>query len=255
MAELENERAAGSGRGSLRASDADREHVVGTLKAAYVHGLVTKDEFDARVSQTFASRTYAELALITADIPAGLAAAPPLRPGPAKAGPPAHASLTPGERAMMGTGLLAALALLVALLAGGAAGGAGPGSGRQRFRVRVPPRRPGAQLPAQQALRQSPASAASNSQRPGSWPPGGIWSLGRTAPGPWPAWAARPRRRCPAAFSEPAVVQLKLVREKLKQRVAQNAAVRRGVACGRLNLRPAPAQPAAQLPVLAREVG
>jgi hypothetical protein len=27
-----------------------------------VHGLVTKDEFDARVSQTFASRTYAELA-------------------------------------------------------------------------------------------------------------------------------------------------------------------------------------------------
>jgi Domain of unknown function (DUF1707) len=124
MAGLENEMAADSGRGRLRASHADREHVVGTLKAAYVHGLVTKDEFDARVSQTFSSRTYAELALITADIPAGLAAAPPpLNPGPAKANPPAHAKLTPDERAIMGTGLLAALAIVVALLTGGAVGG------------------------------------------------------------------------------------------------------------------------------------
>jgi hypothetical protein len=123
MAGLGNEMAADSGRGRLRASDADREHVVGTLKAAYVHGLVTKDEFDQRVSQTFASRTYAELALITADLPAGLAAAPPQRPGPAKANPPARADLTPGERAIMATGLLAALALVVALLAGGAVGG------------------------------------------------------------------------------------------------------------------------------------
>jgi hypothetical protein len=124
MAGLENEMAADSGRGRLRASHADREHVVGTLKAAYVHGLVTKEEFDARVSQTFASRTYAELALITADIPAGLATAPPPpRPGPAKANPRADANLTPGERAIIGTGLLAALALVVALLAGGWVGG------------------------------------------------------------------------------------------------------------------------------------
>jgi hypothetical protein len=120
MAGLENGMAADSGRGRLRASDADREHVVGTLKAAYVHGLVTKDEFDARVSQTFAARTYAELALIVA----GLAAAPPpLRPGPAKVRPPVDANLKPGERAIMATGLLAALALVVALLAGGAVGG------------------------------------------------------------------------------------------------------------------------------------
>ena len=124
MAGLENEMAAGSGRGRLRASDADREHVVGTLKTAYVYGLVTKDEFDARVSQTFAARTHAELALITADIPAGLAAAaPPPRPGPAKANSPAHVNLTPGERGIIGTGLLAALALVVALLAGGPLGG------------------------------------------------------------------------------------------------------------------------------------
>jgi hypothetical protein len=191
----ENEMAADSGRGRLRASDADREHVVGTLKAAYVHGLVTKDEFDARVSQTFASRTYAELALITADIPAELAAAPPApRPGPAKANPPARANLTPGERAVMATGLFAALALVVALLAGGLGGGiAGPGGSRQRFRVRVPHRSPGAQLTAQHALRQSPASAAGNSERSGSWPPGGVCSPGRTAAEPQQASAAQRR--------------------------------------------------------------
>ena len=111
--------AADSGRGRLRASQADREHVVGTLKAAYVYGLVTKDEFDARVSQTFASRTYAELALITADIPAGLAAAPPPpRPGPAKANPPARANVRSGDRAIIGTAVLAALAFVAALFAG-----------------------------------------------------------------------------------------------------------------------------------------
>ena len=61
---------AAAGRSRLRASDADREHVVDMLKAAFVQGRVTKDEFDARVGQAFASRTYAELAAVTADIPA-----------------------------------------------------------------------------------------------------------------------------------------------------------------------------------------
>ena len=177
MAGLENEMAADSGRGRLRASDADREHVVGTLKAAYVHGLVTKDEFDARVSQTFASRTYAELALITADIPAGLAAAPPPRPGPAPASPAAQANLTPGERAMMGTGLLAALALLVALLAGGFVGGllalGGLGSafvsafllGAQ---VRSSRRNshPGGQLPPQRATHSGPGAGRQAASAP-----------------------------------------------------------------------------------------
>ncbi|MGP7999687.1 MAG: DUF1707 domain-containing protein, partial [Streptosporangiaceae bacterium] len=54
--------AAAAGRSHLRASHADREHVIDMLKAAFVHGRVTKDEFDARVGQAFASRTYAELA-------------------------------------------------------------------------------------------------------------------------------------------------------------------------------------------------
>jgi hypothetical protein len=57
------------GRGRLLASHADREQVIDTLKAAFVQGLLTKDEFDLRVGETLGSRTYAELAAVTADIP------------------------------------------------------------------------------------------------------------------------------------------------------------------------------------------
>jgi hypothetical protein len=67
--------AGAGGRGRLRASHADREQVISVLKAAFVQGLLAKDEFDLRVSQAFAARTYAELAALTPDIPAGLTAA------------------------------------------------------------------------------------------------------------------------------------------------------------------------------------
>jgi hypothetical protein len=71
--------AAGAGRGRLRASHADREQAIDVLKTAFVQGRLTKDEFDTRVAQTFTSRTYAELAVVTADIPAGLTEARPQR--------------------------------------------------------------------------------------------------------------------------------------------------------------------------------
>ena len=88
MAEPGNEtRAAAVGRGHLRASHADREQVIVMLKAAFVQGRLTKDELDARAGQAFAARTYAELAAITADLPAGLIAPPPGRPGRARARP------------------------------------------------------------------------------------------------------------------------------------------------------------------------
>ena len=74
--------AAAAHRGGLRASHADREHVIDTLKAAFVQGRLTKDEFDLRVGQTLASRTYAELAEVTADIPAAQAGAQPPRTPP-----------------------------------------------------------------------------------------------------------------------------------------------------------------------------
>jgi hypothetical protein len=76
------------GHGHLRASRADREQVIGTLKAAFVQGRLTKDEFELRVGQTFTSRTYAELAALTADLPAGLTAATPPQPARARAGRP-----------------------------------------------------------------------------------------------------------------------------------------------------------------------
>jgi hypothetical protein len=63
---------AAAGGGDLRASHADRDHVIGILKAAFVQGRLAKDEFDLRVGQALASRTYAELAVLTADLPPGL---------------------------------------------------------------------------------------------------------------------------------------------------------------------------------------
>jgi hypothetical protein len=68
-----------AGRRHLRASHADREQVIGTLKAGFVQGRLTKDELDARAGQAFAARTYAELGALTADLPAGLADAVPPR--------------------------------------------------------------------------------------------------------------------------------------------------------------------------------
>src|SRR5215475_10725951 len=64
-------------RGHLRACHADREQVIGVLKAAFVHGRLGKDELTVRVGQALAARTYADLATLTADLPAGLVAAEP----------------------------------------------------------------------------------------------------------------------------------------------------------------------------------
>jgi hypothetical protein len=49
------------------------------LKDAFAQGRLTSDELDSRVGQAFASRTYVELAAVTADIPAWSAIAPPPR--------------------------------------------------------------------------------------------------------------------------------------------------------------------------------
>ena len=68
-----------AGSGHLRASHADREQVIGTLKAAFVQGMLDRDEFGQRVSQAFAARTYADLAALTGDIPAGLIGTQPQR--------------------------------------------------------------------------------------------------------------------------------------------------------------------------------
>jgi Domain of unknown function (DUF1707) len=118
VAGFEHEIAAGDGRGRLRASDADRERVIDRLKAAYVYGLVTKAEFDERVSQTFGARTCGELAVITSDVPAGLAAAPlPLTPAAARPSARVAANVTRADRAIMASATVAILALVASVFA------------------------------------------------------------------------------------------------------------------------------------------
>jgi hypothetical protein len=81
MPEPRDQTSAAAGRGHLRACHADREQVIGALKAAFVQGRLGTDELTARVGHALAARTYADLAALTADLPAGLAAAePPYQP-------------------------------------------------------------------------------------------------------------------------------------------------------------------------------
>ena len=96
--------------GRLRASHADREQVIGTLKAAFVAGVLDKDEFDLRLGRTFASRTYADLAAVTADLPAGLTLAPlePIR-GPHQ--PPLPPGRVARAASVLYAGMWAALIL------------------------------------------------------------------------------------------------------------------------------------------------
>jgi uncharacterized RDD family membrane protein YckC len=59
-----------SSRENLRASDADREQVVGRLHAAATEGRLDSDELDARLREAFTARTYGDLDAVTADLPA-----------------------------------------------------------------------------------------------------------------------------------------------------------------------------------------
>jgi uncharacterized protein DUF1707/uncharacterized protein DUF4190 len=59
------------GYGNVRASAADRERAIDVLKAAFAEGRLTREEHDARVERAYRSRTYADLAALSADLPAG----------------------------------------------------------------------------------------------------------------------------------------------------------------------------------------
>ncbi len=75
--------AAMAARGYLLASHADREQMIDVLKTAYVQGRLTREELDARVAQTLASRTYTDLVMVTV----GLRAEPVLsQPSPTPSG-------------------------------------------------------------------------------------------------------------------------------------------------------------------------
>jgi DUF1707 SHOCT-like domain len=83
----------------MRASDADREHVVDILTAAFVQGRLRLDELSLRVGHALAARTYAELTALIADIPVPPLEVPP-PPSPARLPAPAttgHPPVPPGR--------------------------------------------------------------------------------------------------------------------------------------------------------------
>jgi hypothetical protein len=62
--------------GQLRASHQDRDRVVEVLRVAAGDGRLTADELDQRLEAALTARTYAELAVLTTDLPAASAPAP-----------------------------------------------------------------------------------------------------------------------------------------------------------------------------------
>ena len=54
----------------IRASDADREVVVASLRDAYTAGRLDLDEFDERTSAAYESKTWGDLRRLTVDLPA-----------------------------------------------------------------------------------------------------------------------------------------------------------------------------------------
>jgi hypothetical protein len=80
-------------RDRLRAGHADREQVIEALKTAFVDGRLSKNELAARTGRALTARTYADLAALTADIPAEPAPARPAAVVPVLAEP---AAVVPG---------------------------------------------------------------------------------------------------------------------------------------------------------------
>ena len=102
-------------RGRLRASHADREQMTDVLKAAFVQGRLTNDEFDARIGQALAAVTHADLAAV---IPAGLTGArSPKEAARTQARPPVHNGVKSSASAIA----LAAALWLAVFLTGNAA--------------------------------------------------------------------------------------------------------------------------------------
>jgi hypothetical protein len=60
-----------AGAGDLRASDDDRERQAEIIRQAASEGRLTLTELDERLGQVYAAKTYAELAIVTRDLPGG----------------------------------------------------------------------------------------------------------------------------------------------------------------------------------------
>ena len=73
--------AAGAGHGALRVSHEDRDQVAESLRVAAGDGRLTAEELDERLEKALTARTYDDLAVLVADLPAAGTALAPL-PGP-----------------------------------------------------------------------------------------------------------------------------------------------------------------------------
>ena len=82
-------------RQDMRASDHDRQQVVDVLRTGLEDGRLTMEEYTERMGRAYQAVTYADLAPLSADLPAAGPPAPEPRaaaPRPAVAGP--RAALT-----------------------------------------------------------------------------------------------------------------------------------------------------------------
>jgi Domain of unknown function (DUF1707) len=86
--------------GQMRTSAADRERAIDVLKAAFAEGRLDMDEYVDRVGNVHASRTYRELAVLTADLPVGPLGTLPVAAAPAVPALDASCVVTPAMTAM-----------------------------------------------------------------------------------------------------------------------------------------------------------
>jgi alkylated DNA nucleotide flippase Atl1 len=91
---------------AMRASDRDREQVVGRLRAAMEEGRLTTDEYVDRVGRAYQATTYGDLAALEGDLPRTVAVLVPDTPQ----------SPTPPARLVARTGTVASLPVLLKVL-------------------------------------------------------------------------------------------------------------------------------------------
>src|SRR3984957_3403597 len=91
--------AAAAGHGALRVSHEDRDQVAESLRVAAGDGRLTADELDERLENALTARTYDDLAVLVADLPAAGTALAPL-PGPLAALLPGGTGHAPAKELM-----------------------------------------------------------------------------------------------------------------------------------------------------------
>ena len=79
-------------RAELRAADTDREYAADRLRLALDEGRLTLGEYDERLQDAYAARTYGELDRLLADLPGVV---PPSRAALAPLPPPTTSAVTP----------------------------------------------------------------------------------------------------------------------------------------------------------------